>query len=236
MTDRSVTPEGWGRFLIGVFEEWVRRDVGAVFVQHFDVALANWYGEPSGLCVHTASCGAALAMEFNGDVYACDHFVEPAYLRGNIRDTHLAELASTPDQVRFGNGKQKALPRYCLECDVRFACHGGCIKDRIVRTPDGEPGLNYLCPGYKDVLPPRRRADAAHVRPAAPGARAGRHRRRVPRARVAGRRSRSSPAAGHKQLSHLGYHWVSMARTARARGPRTGGHAWRWSKRGPAIS
>ena len=86
--------------------------------------------------MHTASCGAA-PTSFNGDVYACDHFVEPAYLRGNIRDIHLAELASTPDQVRFGNGKQRALPRYCLECDVRFACHSGCIKDRIVRTPDG---------------------------------------------------------------------------------------------------
>ena len=96
VTDRSVTPEGWGAFLIGVFDEWVRRDVGKVFVQHFDVALANWYGEPSGLCVHTASCGTALAMEFNGDVYACDHFVEPAYLRGNIHDTHLAELVGDP--------------------------------------------------------------------------------------------------------------------------------------------
>jgi uncharacterized protein len=149
VTDRSVSPTGWGQFLVGVFDEWVRRDVGRVFVQLFDVSLANWYGEPSGLCVHTASCGTALAMEFNGDVYACDHFVEPAFLRGNIHDTHLAQLVATHDQVRFGNGKQKALPRFCRECDVRFACHGGCIKDRIARTPDNEPGLNYLCPGYK---------------------------------------------------------------------------------------
>jgi uncharacterized protein len=152
VTDRSVTPKGWGAFLIGVFEEWVRRDVGAVFVQHFDVALANWYGEPSGLCVHTASCGTALAMEFNGDVYACDHFVEPAFLRGNIHDTHLAQLVATHDQVRFGDAKQKLLPRYCRTCDVRFACHGGCPKDRFVSTPDGEPGLNYLCPGYEDFF------------------------------------------------------------------------------------
>jgi uncharacterized protein len=149
VTERSVSPEGWGAFLDGVFDVWVRRDVGAVFVQLFDVALANWFGEPSGLCVHTASCGAALAMEFNGDVYACDHFVEPDYLRGNIHERHLAELVADPRQQLFGNGKQTALPRYCLDCDVRFACHGGCIKDRIRHAPDGQPGLNYLCPGYK---------------------------------------------------------------------------------------
>jgi uncharacterized protein len=149
VTDRSVSPLGWGEFLVAVFDDWVRRDVGKVFVQLFDVALANWYGEPSGLCVHSASCGTALAMEFNGDVYACDHFVEPRYLRGNIHERHLAELIADPHQTLFGNGKQLALPQYCLDCDVRFACHGGCIKDRIAYTPTGEPGLNYLCPGYK---------------------------------------------------------------------------------------
>ena len=149
VTERSVSPGGWGRFLIAVFEEWVRRDVGSVFVQQFDVALANWYGEPSGLCVHTATCGGALAMEFNGDVYACDHFVEPAYLRGNVHQTHLAELVASREQVDFGSAKQTTLPRYCRECDVRFACHGGCPKDRSALTPDGEPGLNYLCPAYK---------------------------------------------------------------------------------------
>lgn len=149
VTQRSVSPEGWGRFLDGVFDCWVRRDVGAVFVQLFDVALANWFGEPSGLCVHTASCGTALAMEFNGDVYACDHFVEPHYLRGTIHETHLAGLVAAPEQIAFGDAKRTALPRYCLDCDVRFACHGGCPKDRIRRAPDGQPGLNYLCPGYK---------------------------------------------------------------------------------------
>jgi uncharacterized protein len=149
VTERSVSPEGWGAFLSGVFDVWVRRDVGATFVQLFDVALANWFGEPSGLCVHTASCGTALAMEFNGDVYACDHFVEPGYLRGNINERHLAELVADPAQQMFGNGKQTALPQYCLDCDVRFACHGGCVKDRIRHAPDGQPGLNYLCPGYK---------------------------------------------------------------------------------------
>ena len=149
VTDRSLTPAGWGSFLTGVFEEWVRRDVGEVFVQLFDVTLANWYGEPAGLCVQSPTCGAALALEFNGDVYACDHFVEPAYLRGNIGERHLAELVSSPEQQRFGRDKLDTLPRYCMECDVRFACHGGCPKDRFVATPDGEPGLNYLCPGFK---------------------------------------------------------------------------------------
>jgi uncharacterized protein len=149
VTDRSVSPSGWGSFLMGVFDEWVRRDVGEVFVQHFDVSLANWYGEPSGLCVHSPTCGAALAMEWNGDVYACDHFVEPACLRGNIGERHLAELVGSPGQAQFGADKLERLPRYCRECDVRFACHGGCPKDRFVTTPDGGPGFNYLCPGYK---------------------------------------------------------------------------------------
>jgi uncharacterized protein len=149
VTDRSVSAAAWGRFLTGVFDEWVRRDVGEVFVQLFDVALANWFGEPPSLCVHSPTCGLALALEFNGDLYACDHFVEPAYLRGNIRDRHLGELVASPEQRRFGLDKLERLPAQCLECDVRFACHGGCPKDRFVRTPDGEPGLNYLCAGYK---------------------------------------------------------------------------------------
>ncbi|NLE21666.1 MAG: anaerobic sulfatase maturase [Actinobacteria bacterium] len=149
VTQRSVSPEGWGQFLIDVFEEWVRHDVGQVFVQHFDAALANWFGEPSGFCVHSASCGTVLAMEASGDVYACEHFIEPDYLRGSIHERHLAELVSVEPQRWFGNGKQTALPQYCLECDVRFACHGGCVKDRIRHAPDGQPGLNYLCRGYK---------------------------------------------------------------------------------------
>jgi len=153
VTDRSVTAEQWGAFLIGVFEEWVRRDVGEVYVQMFDVALANWSGEPAGLCVHSAICGTALAMEFNGDVYACDHFVEPEYLRGNIGERHVAELVGSSEQLRFGRDKLDNLPQYCLECDVRFACHGGCPKDRFILTPDGEPGLNYLCSGFKAFFP-----------------------------------------------------------------------------------
>ncbi|HNU05779.1 MAG TPA: anaerobic sulfatase maturase [Anaerolineae bacterium] len=161
VTDRSVTAEQYGRFLIGVFEEWVRRDVGAVYVQMFDVALANWVGEPSGLCVHSKTCGLALALEHNGDLYACDHYVEPAYRLGNIAETPMIELIASPQQQKFGQDKFDTLPRYCLECDVRFACHGGCPKDRFCEaprspgggvgsgSPDGEPGLNYLCAGYK---------------------------------------------------------------------------------------
>ena len=149
VSGRSVTASQYGRFLIDVFEEWVRRDVGGVYVQMFDVALANWYGEPPSLCVHSETCGLALALEHTGDLYCCDHFVEPDYRLGNIRDRHMRELITSERQREFGLAKLKDLPRYCLECDVRFACHGGCPKDRFITTPDGEPGLNYLCAGYK---------------------------------------------------------------------------------------
>jgi uncharacterized protein len=149
VTDRSITAEQYGNFLIGVFEEWVRHDVGAVYVQMFDVALANWVGEPSGLCVHSKTCGTALALEHNGDLFSCDHFVEPAYRLGNILDTEMIDLIASPQQQQFGQDKFDTLPAYCRECDVRFACHGGCPKDRFIATPDGEAGLNYLCAGYK---------------------------------------------------------------------------------------
>ncbi len=131
VTARSVTAEQYGLFLNGVFEEWVRRDVGTVYVQMFDVALANWAGAHLGLCIHSKTCGAALAMEHNGDVYSCDHCVEPAYKLGNIRDTHLIELVSAPQQKAFGQNKFDTLPAFCQQCDVRFACHGGCPKDRF---------------------------------------------------------------------------------------------------------
>jgi serine-type anaerobic sulfatase-maturating enzyme len=146
---RSVTAEQYGRFLIDVFEEWVRRDVGSVYVQMFDVALANWHGEPPSLCIHSETCGLALALEHTGDLYSCDHFVEPKHRLGNIRETPMLELVASQRQRRFGLDKRDTLPRFCLECDVRFACHGGCPKDRFISTPDGEPGLNYLCDGYK---------------------------------------------------------------------------------------
>jgi uncharacterized protein len=152
VTNRSVTAEQYGRFLIDVFEEWVRRDVGEVYVQMFDVALANWVGEPPSLCVHSETCGLALALEHNGDLYSCDHFVEPRFKLGNIRETHMLELVASQQQRRFGLDKRDTLPRYCLECDVRFACHGGCPKDRFIATPEGEPGLNYLCAGYKNFF------------------------------------------------------------------------------------
>ncbi len=148
VTGRSITAQQYGRFLIEVFEEWVRRDVGEVFVQMFDVALANWFGEPPGLCVHSETCGLALALEHNGDLYSCDHFVEPDYRLGNIGETPMAELVSSEPQRDFGRAKRDSLPRQCRECDVRFACHGGCPKDRFLDTADGEPGLNFLCDGY----------------------------------------------------------------------------------------
>ncbi len=149
VTNRSVSAEQYGRFLIDVFEEWVRHDVGEVYVQLFDVALANWVGEPPSLCIHSETCGLALALEHTGDLYCCDHFVEPAYRLGNIRETHMLELVASQRQRQFGLDKRDTLPSTCLECDVRFACHGGCPKDRFLATPDGEPGLNYLCAGYK---------------------------------------------------------------------------------------
>jgi uncharacterized protein len=148
LTERSVKPEQYGRFLNAIFDEWVRRDVGKVFVQMFDVALGSWVGVHS-LCIFAPTCGNALALEHNGDLYSCDHFVEPNYLLGNIQETHLIELVASDRQRKFGQDKQDSLPRYCRECEVRFACHGGCPKDRFISTPDGEAGLNYLCAGYK---------------------------------------------------------------------------------------
>jgi uncharacterized protein len=127
----------------------VRHDIGTVYVQLFDVTLANWVGVPPGLCVHSETCGRALALEHTGDLYACDHFVEPRYLLGNIAEHRMLDLVESEQQVRFGLDKRDTLPRFCLECDVRFACHGGCPKDRFISTPDGDPGLNYLCPGFK---------------------------------------------------------------------------------------
>ena len=149
VSERSVTPEQWGTFLITIFDEWVRHDVGTVFVQMFDAALASWYGAPPVLCIFSETCGNALALEHNGDLYSCDHFVEPKYLLGNIKQKHMIELVASDQQRQFGLHKRDSLPRYCRECEVRFACHGECPKNRFIETPDGEPGLNYLCAGYK---------------------------------------------------------------------------------------
>ena len=152
VTERSVLPEQWGRFLIGVFDEWVRRDVGSIYVQTFDAALANWVGEPAGVCIFNETCGLGLALEHNGDLYSCDHFVEPRYFLGNIQQENILDLVTSEKQVRFGLDKRDTLPRYCRECEVRFACHGECPKNRFTHTPDGEPGLNYLCAGYKQFF------------------------------------------------------------------------------------
>jgi uncharacterized protein len=149
VSSRSVHPEQFGRFLIGVFDEWVHNDVGKVFVQTFEATLRNWMGLHSGMCVFDPTCGYGLAMEHNGDLYGCDHFVEPDYLLGNISETHMIELISSDRQYKFGQDKFDRLPRACLECPVLFACHGGCPKNRFMLTPDGQPGLNYLCAGYK---------------------------------------------------------------------------------------
>lgn len=149
VTERSVTAEQWGRFLIAVFDEWVRRDVGRVYVQMFDAALASWVGAPPAVCIFAETCGNALALEHNGDLYSCDHFVEPGYLLGNIRQERMIDLVASERQRAFGAAKRDTLPRYCRECDVRFACHGECPKNRFIETPDGEAGLNYLCAGYK---------------------------------------------------------------------------------------
>ncbi len=147
-SERSVSGRQYGDFLIAVFNEWVRRDVGKMFVQMFDVSLAAWTGQGSGLCIFEETCGAAMALEHNGDLYSCDHYVEPRHLLGNVQETPLAELVSSPNQAAFGKAKVATLPKQCLNCEVRFVCNGGCPKNRILTSADGEPGLNYLCEGY----------------------------------------------------------------------------------------
>ena len=152
VTDRSVDPAAWGAFLEAVFDEWVIRDVGTVFVQLFDAALASWCDLPSTLCIFRETCGDALALEHNGDLYSCDHYVEPAHLLGNITTTTMVELVTSPKQRAFGQAKADTLPDYCRSCEVRFACNGECPRNRFTLTPDGEPGLNYLCAGYKSFF------------------------------------------------------------------------------------
>jgi uncharacterized protein len=149
VTDRSVSAEQWGNFLITIFDEWVKTDVGEVYIQMFDAALASWYGIAPAMCVFSEKCGLAPTMEHNGDFYSCDHFVEPGFLLGNILKTNMVDLVSSDKQVKFGNDKFDMLPKNCLECKVLFACHGECPKNRFIKTPGGEEGLNYLCAGYK---------------------------------------------------------------------------------------
>jgi len=149
MSRFAVPAEAYGDFLIRIFNEWIKRDVGKTFVQIFDIALQKWLGLPGGLCYFAETCGKAFAMEHDGDVFTCDHFVYPNYKLGNLMNTSLGELADSPMATAFGNAKRDALPKYCRDCEVRFACNGECPKHRFTWTPDGEWGLNYLCPAYK---------------------------------------------------------------------------------------
>jgi len=149
VTDWSVESKQYGEFLVASFDEWVRHDVGCVFVQLFDVALGNWMGMPPSLCLFSPTCGTAMALEHNGDVYSCDHYVYPQYRLGNLLNQTLGDMVHSDAQRQFGQDKLVTLPKYCLECDVRFACNGECPKRRFLSTPSGETGLNYLCEGYK---------------------------------------------------------------------------------------
>lgn len=148
VADFSVTPEQWGTFLCTIFDEWVRRDVGSIFVEIFDCTLANWMGVAPGICSYSTHCGHAGVMEHNGDVYSCDHFVFPTYKLGNIRDHTLVEMLYGEQQQAFSRLKHASLPRQCKECDMEFACHGECPKNRFLHDRYGNPGLNYLCRGY----------------------------------------------------------------------------------------
>ena len=148
LADFSITPEQWGRFTCAIFDEWVREDVGEYFIQLFDSTLANWMGEQPGVCSLAKTCGHAGVMEYNGDVYACDHFVFPQYKLGNISSNTLVEMMYSDKQQRFGQAKHDTLPQQCRQCQFLFACNGECPKNRFCKTKNGELGLNYLCEGY----------------------------------------------------------------------------------------
>ena len=148
LADASVTPAQWGNFLCTIFDDWVRHDVGKTFVEIFDCTLANWMGVLPGICAYSKECGHAGVMEHNGDVYSCDHFVFPEYKLGNIREQSLIDMLYGEKQQAFSRLKHTSLPRQCKECDMEFACHGECPKNRFEKDKYGEPGLNYLCQGY----------------------------------------------------------------------------------------
>lgn len=148
LSEASVAPEQWGYFLCAIFDEWVRKDVGRIFVEIFDCTLANWMGISPGICAYSKECGHAGVMEHNGDVYSCDHFVFPEYKLGNIRDHSLIDMLYGEQQQEFSRLKHSSLPRQCKECDMEFACHGECPKNRFMKDKYGDSGLNYLCPGY----------------------------------------------------------------------------------------
>ena len=157
LSERSVNGEQYGYFLNSIFDDWLAHDLGKIFVQIFDTSFGHWIGAPGGLCVFQETCGLALVTEHNGDVYSCDHFVEPDCYLGNMLKTPLAEMVGSEKQRQFGLAKRNSLPQYCRSCSFLFACNGGCPKDRTDITPDGEPGLNHLCLGFKTFF--------AHVDP-----------------------------------------------------------------------
>jgi len=148
VSERSVAPRQWGDFLCAIFDEWVRHDVGRMYINIFEASLAAWLGAPPPLCIFAETCGLALALEHNGDLYSCDHFVEPKHLLGNIVQQPLVDLVNSPQQRAFGEAKRDSLPAQCRACPVQFACRGECPKNRFVQTAAGEAGLNYLCAGY----------------------------------------------------------------------------------------
>ena len=172
-SSRSVRPEQFGRFLVEVFDEWVHHDVGQVFVRDFDQALAAWAGAGPSLCVYTKHCGRAVAIEHNGDLYSCDHFVDRQHKLGNIHQAPIKELVNSPRQEQFALDKEQKLPEVCRQCPYLFICNGACPKDRFLAAPDGRPGLNYLCRGYKmffEHIDPCMKAMAAEVQAGRPAA------------------------------------------------------------------
>ena len=145
----TVNPEKYGDFLITIFDEWVGNDVGRVNVMNFESSLVAWMGLPATVCIFSETCGKAAIIEHNGDVYSCDHYMYPDYKLGNIQSQTFKEMMDSAQQNQFGQAKKTTLPKYCQNCEVKFACNGECPKHRFLSTPDGEPGLNYLCEGYK---------------------------------------------------------------------------------------
>lgn len=152
LADFSITPEQWGNFLCTIFDEWVHNDVGEYFVQLFDATLANWVGQAPGVCILAEECGHAGVMEFNGDVYSCDHFVYPEHLLGNLHTKTITEMMYSDQQNKFAKMKKQMLPQQCKECRFLFACHGECPKNRFLNDKYGNYGLNYLCKGYRQFF------------------------------------------------------------------------------------
>jgi len=152
VTDWSVDPDDWGYFLCRVFDRWLNQDIGKVMVNHFESLVAQHLGFPSQMCIYSENCGKCVAAENDGSVYSCDHYVYPGYRLGNLKDSRLGEMVFSPIQKAFGDAKSKSLPRYCRQCAFLNDCWGECPKNRLLRTPDGEPGLNYLCRGFKQFF------------------------------------------------------------------------------------